>query len=832
MIRDALGDLRHGLRSLRRSPGFAVLVVLSLAIGIGANAAVFSLINFVFLRPLAVRDPGGLVLFSDAYQAGDTNDAYAAPIKLYPGPLYEHLLEQNRSFAGLAAQQSGHTNAVVRWEGPADDASAELGAGRAVTANYFGVLGVPAYRGRTFLPEDQTAPGANPVVVVSHAYWQRRFGGNPALIGAVLTIKGTRYTVIGVAAPGFDGTRAGVEVTDFWVPMTMHGALTGRKSLLSDAKRGWLVIAGRLEPGVSMAAAEAEMNVALRQFLAARPELVRDQQAHQPTRIALVPGGKGISPLRQPNIRAPLMVAMAAVGLLLLIVCLNVSHLLLARALDRQHEMSIRTALGATRARLVRQLLAEGLLLAVAGGAGAVLATAWMKAGLLSLVPAGLPLSLDVRLDGRVLAFTAALAAATALLLGLVSAWQCSSLRLQPALQGTSATLAGGSRRLASRVLLTSQVALSLVLLVSAGLCARTLGNLRQLGKGFDEEHVLLLEMKPNLVELPRAEVALFHDEVLRRVSALPGVRSASLSQLELLNGSHSRNAISSEGAGSLEADFGTITPGYFQTLGMPLARGRGFSAADRDGSPAVAVVNRTLERRLLGGNALGRRLEQSGPGSSQGKSFEVVGVVEDSKNNGLRDAPAPMVYRPVAQDPNPLGSLQVLAAGDPALLADQVRRAVREAHPAVPVVGARTMRSQVERALTGERALATLSTSVGLMALFLVSLGLYGVISQWAARRTREIGLRVALGATTAGVRWLVMRQAFLLVGAGLVVGLPAAFAVAHLLRGFLFGLGPTDPVSLTGAALLMLAVASLAAFLPARRASRVDPMTALRCE
>jgi predicted permease len=832
MVRDLIQDLRYGLCSLRRSSGFTAMVVLSLAVGIGANAAVFSLINFVFLRPLPVRDPGSLVLFSDTARSGDTGSPYeAGKMSLYPGPLYQRLRERSQSFVGLAAQQSGYAHALVRRDQPATDTSAEIGFGRAVTANYFGVLDVPMLRGRSFLPEDETTSGANPVVVLSHSFWQRRFGGDPALIGGQVSIKGTRYTVVGVAGTGFVGTRVGVEVTDFWVPMTMYGALTGRHTLVSDPKRGWLVLVGRLNPGASIEAAQAEVNVTLRQYLAADSTLVPDQQVQQRVQIALAPGGRGTSPLRRPALSAPLFVVMAAVGLLLLIVCLNVSHLLLTRAIHRQREMSIRTALGATRGRLVRQLLAEGLLLATAGGACAVLATSWMIDGLLALVPEGLPLALDVRADGRVLGFTGLLASGTAILLGLVPAWQASSLRLQPALQGASQAIAGGSRRLVSRVLLTSQVALSLVLLVGAGLCARTLGNLRALDKGFDQDRVLLVQMNQELAGMTAVEAVPFHEELLRRVNALPGVRSASLSQLELLGGGHSTSVISTEGASSLEVDFGKVTTTYFETVGMRVLRGRGFGPGDVEGAPAVAVINRTLERQLFGGNAVGRRFKDGRP-SSQGRSIEVVGVLEDAKNNGLRDAPLATVYRPVAQVPTVLGRLQVLAAGDPALLADQVRRAVREVRPDVPVTGVRTMRGQVERVLTGERALATLSSAFGLVALFLVCVGLYGVIGQWAAQRTRELGVRIALGATAAGVRWLVLRQAFVLVGAGLLVGLPAAVAVGRLLRGFLFGLSPMDPATLTGAALLILIVASAAAFLPARRASRLDPMTALRSE
>jgi predicted permease len=452
--------------------------------------------------------------------------------------------------------------------------------------------------------------------------------------------------------------------------------------------------------------------------------------------------------------------------------------------------------------------------------------------GLVSLVPAGLPLTLDVHLEARVLAFLAALTIGTAVLLGLVPALQAGRLNLQAALQGDARAVTGGSRRLVSRLLLVSQVALSLVLVVSAGLFSRTLGKLRDLDKGFDEEHLLLLEMKAHLAGLEPAQAPMFHDQLLSRVSALPGVRSASLSRFELLSGSHAREGISVPGAAtSAEVEVGTVTSGYFPTIGMTVLEGRSFLDGDRAGAALVAVVNQTFARRLFEGKALGKRFKLGKP-TSDGPTLEVVGVVRDVKNDGVRDLPRPMIYRPVAQEPTFLDSLEVRTAGEPALLADQVRRAVHELRPELPILGVRTMRSQVERALTGERALATLSTAFGVTALFLVCVGLYGVVSQWAAQRTREIGVRMALGATAAGVRWMVMRQAFLLVVAGLAVGLPAALAIGRLLRGFLYGVTPADPVAALGATLVIFAVAALAAHLPARRASRIDPMTALRQE
>jgi predicted permease len=839
VIRGAIQDLRYGLRSLRRSPGFAVTVVLTLALGIGANAAIFSLYDFVFLRPLPVRDPGGLVLFSGKFSAGFSSGRLdRGPMALYPYPLYQRLRDGARSFRALAAQQSGHSTVAVRWQAPAGEAAAELASGRAVSAAYFDVVGVHAHRGRTFSPDDETAPGANPVVVLSHRFWQARFAGDPAVVGARLTIAGDSYTVVGVAAPGFDGTRVGVEVTDFWVPMTMHARLMKEESLLASSQRRWLVIAGRLQPGASLAGAEREANVVLQRFLADDPALVAEGGAPSAVRIQLVPGGRGISPLRQPMIRAPLLMAMTGVGLLLVIVCLNVSHLMIARALGRQRELGIRAALGASRGRLTRQLLAEAALLALAGGAAAMLVTTWMIDGLLSLIPAGLPLSLEVRASGRVVAFAGALAASAAVLLGLVPGWVAARAPLAAALHAGAQTIAGGrSPRRLTRLLLASQVALSLVLLVAAGLLARSLGKLRALDKGFDEQHVLIVELRAGLLDLPPEQMRSLHDDLLRRVKALPGVRDASLSRFSVLGGAHARGRVWLGGGRSTEAELGTVTPGYFATLGIAVTRGRGFSALDRQGRPRVALVNETLAGRLPGGRALGARLSLAAPPDPTSPpgvpELEVVGVVRDVKNDGLRDDVRPMVYQAAAQAPVALDSLEVRTAGDPARLAEGVRRAVREAHAGLPVVGVRTMRNQVERALTGERALAVLSGAFGLAALLLVCVGLHGVISQWASLRTREIGVRVALGASAAGVRWLVVRQAFAFVLAGAAVGLPAAVAVTGLMRGFLFGLAPADPpVTLASAAALVFAVGALAAYLPARRAARVDPMVALREE
>jgi predicted permease len=824
-------DLRYALRTLRRNPGFAAIAVISLALGIGANAAIFSLINAVLLRPLPVRDAAGLVLLSDGNAEGRS---FAAPrpgrLDLYSYPLYKRLREQSQVFEGLAAQQSYSTTSLVRWNGSAGELSADNASGRLVSANYFSVMGVSAYRGRAFLPEDETAPGANPVVVLSHAYWLRRLAGNPAVVGDHLTINGHQYTVVGVAAPGFTGSKVG-DSTDFWVPVTMQAELMRTDPMLGQRDAWWLLLIGRSRPGVALASAEANVNLTLQQFLS-EDRSVRDGGA---IRIGLESGAKGVSRLRR-TFRDPLLALMVGVGLLLLIVCLNVSHLLLARSVHRQREMSIRTALGASRGRLIQQLLTEGLVLSALGVAAAILVTRWLSDGLVSLAASGgSPLALDVSTDWRVSSFMVLLALGTALLLGLAPAWQASRGDVQQVLRATAQSVThSGSRRVVSRITLASQVAFSVVLLVGAGLLAGSLSHLRDLNKGFDEAHVLLVDINPRLTGLSEEQVLSFYDDVLQRVTTTPGVRGASLSRYGLLSGGQlsGRIALSTAAEEARDVQRGIVTPSYFETVGMRVTRGRSFTREDHENAPRVAVINETLAGRLAGGaDVLGQHFRFV-PAPAEARDIEVVGIVMDARTNGLRREAQPIVYQPVAQARDFLGSLEVQAVGDPSLLAGQIRRTLAEARPDLPVLSVRTMRSQVERSLMQERLMAALSLAFGLAALFLVFVGLYGVIAQWAATRTREIGVRMALGASPGSVRWMVLREAFILVLGGLVVGVPAAVGASQLLRGLLFGLDPMNPLILSVVALAMLGVGLLAAYVPARRASRVDPMAALRCD
>jgi predicted permease len=838
-LEDLVRDLGYGLRSLRRSPGFTALVVACLGIGIGANLTVFSLYNAVLLRPLRVQDPAHLVRFADGMFGGVSQDEKPDPgrVAAYSYPLYQHLRDHpqvQRHFTGLAAQQSGNTTSLVRWSGAGDRGAQTFdddAVGRAVSAGYFQTLGVSAARGRTFLPDDETAPGANPVLVLSYQYWQRRFGGDPALIGGQLTVNGTRYTAVGVTAADFRGATVG-EGTDFWVPLTMQGELMRGPRLLAGRQLHWLLLVGRRRPEVSLPTAEAAVNVVFQQYLAQDGAL--DQQQRQAVRIGLESARLGLATPNQ-HTRHLLAAVMVGVGLFLLIVCLNLSQLLMARAMDRHREMSIRAALGAGSLRLMRQLLTEGLLLSSLGLLAAAMVARGSRLGLVALVDDGTPPAVDFSADARVWGFFAALGLVTFIVLGLVPASRVGQGNLQEALRTASRAVTGGrARRLFGRALLTSQVAFSLVLLVAAALLTASLGRLRDVDKGFDDQGVLLVDVNPRMLGLARERLGLLYDDILRRVMALPGVRGASLSQTAVLGNCCARDNIVMAGQPRMRAvQIESVTPGFFETLGMTIAHGRGFSAADHDRAPLVVIINQTLARRLFGQtDVVGRRFRfEHFPPPARG-DLEVVGVVKDGRTRSLREAAHPAGYLPVAQRPDSLGTLQVRTDGDSGALAADVRRALRQAHPGLPVAKVRTMRTQASWSFTSERILAVLSSSFGLAALLVVCIGLYGVISQWASQRTQEIGVRLALGATLAGVRWMVLRQALTYLLAGIAVGLPVAVAATRLLQGLLFGLTPTDPRAMVGAVFLVLAVASVAAFLPARRASRIDPMSALRCE
>jgi predicted permease len=763
---------------------------------------------------------------------------------LFSYPLYERLRDQIEGLS-TAAQDSVLVTSILRRQAASAD-DGQTAQGRCVSANFFEVLGVPALKGRTFEPNDDRAQDASPVLVLSHRFWQRRFDSDPTVIGEKLSVDGTRFVVVGIAPPGFHGASVGTP-DDFWVPMGMANTFTRSGTDIHEHAYFALQLFGRLKPQASLHSAQASADVILKRYAAEQSDagqalegadhLDRDRSRFRELRIELEPGATGLSTVRHAY-REPLLVLMAGVGLLLLIVGLNVSHLLLARALNRKHEMTVRTALGATRARLVRQLLTEGFLLAGLAAAAAALVTDWLSEGLMALAArrtGHADFELELVADERVIAFAGAITLGTALVLGLVPVWHARSSDLQQAMGATAPSVtAGGARHRVAGALVAAQVGLSLVLLTAAGLLASSLSKLHEVPTGFDLEHVLQAGIDVQRVGVDEDRARVLYEDIPRRLAAEPGIVAASLSTPWVFGGGLGWT-VSYPGTDRPMDNFPfyRVTPGYFDTLGLKIVRGRGFDHADNRDAPRVALVSQTMAEKEFGGSdAVGQLIRLDSV-----HDVEVVGVVSDARTRDVRQPLESMFYLPVAQPHGipanlPPSGLLVRGHGDPALLTERVRRSVAEAHPGLAIMSVRPLSDQLDRMLVKDHLLALLAFGFGLSALLLVAIGLYGVISQWAAQRTREMGIRMALGATPRGVQWLVLRQALSLLLIGLGFGTVGALAVSRLLEGLLFQVEPLDWGVLVGASLALGAVAAFAAYLPARRASRVDPMHALRSE
>lgn len=838
MIADLWRDLRFALRGLRLRPGYSVLVIVTLALGIGANVAIFDLTNAAVLRPIDVPEPDELVLLGPGGARGrKTGGNTSIPARdgrldMYPYSLFQSLAEQLEGVT-IAARDPSFKPSIV-WPESAAAADGGIANGRCASASFFDVLGVRASIGRTFEPEDDRVQGARPVVVLSHRYWQLRFDSNPKVVGERLMISGKSYQVIGVGPPGFTGATPGNRI-DFWVPLGMANTFSNYGPDLHDESFSWLSIIGRLKPGVSPESVEADANLVLQRYIAAEPKRTADMAQEKP-RIEVEPGATGFSRTRE-TLMQPLIALMMGVGLLLLIVYLNVSHLMLARATNRQHEMSIRTSLGATRGRLVRQLLTEGLLLAGLGAAVGGLVAGWLSRGLADLASGSagsLNYQLELGADERVVGFTLALTFGTAFVLGLVPAGHAMASTSQRSMRSASRTVAGGRRR-GSSALMAAQVGLSLVLLISAGLLATSLSRLSEVPSGFDEEHVLLAELELAQLGLDERRMQFLAEDIPRRLKAQPGVAAASLSSTRLFAGGRGAEvAFPGTDLPPKGFPFYRVTPGYFETMGQQLLGGRGFSDTDHAAASRVALVNETMAKKEFGGRgALGQRIRLDG----QTNEVEVVGVVSDTRTFTLREAPFPLFYLPMSQPhglatPLPPRSLEVRAHADPVQLTEMVRRTLAEAQPGLVIRDVNSVRQQVEGALVIERLVALLASVFGFSALLLVGVGLYGVISQWVAQRNREIGVRIALGATPGTVQRLVLRQALVPVLIGLVLGTLAMLPLSDVLGAILFGVEPLDIPTMAGAVFALLAVAVLAAYVPARRASRVQPVVAMRAE
>lgn len=827
-------DLRYGLRQLGRNPGFTSVAVLTLALGIGANTAIFSLLNAVMLRQLPVKDPGQLVLLGNGRARGSA-DSFAFP-NAFSYLFYREMQQKNQVFSEVSAVLSlpfEHLHGAVEGSGDLEPMNVQL-----VSGTYFSMLGIKPVRGRMFTRADDEPAGGHPIAVASYAWWKRRLACDPSVLGKTVTFGSTVYTIVGIAPPEFSGTEVG-RSPDLWIPLSMEKQVSPGWNGLDDKWFQSLYILGRLKPGVAVSKAEANVNLLARQIWHgfAGPVLTRDQQNRlERAHIQLTPAGRGLPHLRH-LFSLPLQILMVVVGLVLLIACANIANLLLARATTRGREIAVRMAVGAGRLRLIRQMLTESVLMAFIGGALGVLFAWWASDVLLAMVSTGhSPLRLEVTPDARVLVFTFLVCCLTAALFGAFPALRATRIKLPPALKEARGGVAAAGRNRLAKTLIVLQVGLSLVLLIGAGLFLRTLVNLANVNTGFKKENVLLFRIDPPSVGYKEdARLVNLYQQIEQRVSAKPGVRAASISFFSFNQGAWNGDIVVQgrppQGADPLVTN-NIVGPHYFGTMGIPLLSGRSISLQDTEESPKVAIINETMAKEYFpDGSPIGRRFGL-GHDPKNGFDIEVVGVVADAKYVDLREKAQPATYFPYTQRVGFYHDLEVRYSGDPAAIIAEVRRAVGEVDHSLPVAYENTLAEQVEQSVTTETLVAQLSGFFGFLAVFLACIGIYGLMSYTVTRRTSEIGVRMALGAVRSNVLWMVIRESLTLVGIGLLAGLPLALGASRLVSRMLFGLSPADPLSMAGAAIVLLAFALLAGYLPARRAANVDPMVALRYE
>ncbi|HJQ25198.1 MAG TPA: ABC transporter permease [Blastocatellia bacterium] len=818
-----LQDLRYGARMLTKHPGFTVVATLALALGIGANTAIFSVLDKALVRPLPVPQPERLVGVSMIDRQGfSMGFSYLD---------YVDCRDRNEVFDGLAGYHRAPLSLNLEEKTERID-------GMIVTGNYFAVLGVDAALGRSFAPEEDQTSNRYPVAIISYGCWQRRFGADPKVVGQSISLSGHPFTVIGIAPAEFSGTIRGY-APEIYVPTMMltEAQPAWDNSALTARGLSWLSLIGRLKPGATLAQAEAAMTALAEQIQSATNRGQNRSGLHP----VLKDGRQGDTQLLS-DLSLPLRLLMGVVGLILLIACANVANLLLGRAAARQKEIAVRLAVGASRWRLIRQLLTESLLLSLIGGAGGLMLALWLTDLLTTYAPSDEygQLTLDGRLDLRVLGFALLLTLLTSLVFGLVPALQASKPDLLPLLKDESGAGGAFGRRFGLKnVLVAAQVALSLVVLVGAGLCLKSLRNLNAIDTGFDTAKVFVMSVDPGAQGYDEARGQAFYAQLTERVAALPGVESVSLASIVPLG----RGAIfysfdhlegyQSEPGERLTLPFNIVSADYFKTMGVRLVAGRDFRPQDNAAAPKVALINEAMAQKYWpGGNPLGKHIDLGSAPDNQPQVLEIIGIVRNSKYLSLTENAEPTFYQPLQQAYAPDMALQVRTAGDAGALIAMVRDQVQALDANLPVFNVKTMAEQKRQSLYSERMAATLMTAFGLLALGLASIGIYGVMAYLVSCRTREIGIRIALGAQVGDVLSLVLRQGMAMVLIGVAFGLAGAFAATRLLTSFLYGVSTSDATTFALVALLLAAVALVACYLPARRAAKVDPMVALRYE
>jgi macrolide transport system ATP-binding/permease protein len=806
-------DLRYGARMLLKQPGFTLVAILTLALGIGANTAIFSVVNSFLLRPLAVAQPERLVRI----RLGGSHTSF---------PNYRDLAEQTEAFSAVAAHSVGQFNL-----GQGEAMGKVLG--ELVTGNYFPALGVPAALGRTFGTETDGALGWRPVVVLSHGFWRRRFGADPGLVGQTILLNGRQFTVIGVMPEGFHGTWPFGITPEAWAPVTMWPQLRPGADRFGDRGNQWLEVFARLKPEISPAQAQAAVNLAAKRLAEAYPQ---ENRGLERTEVYPLSEVRGADFLRAIPVFLGLVTVIA--GLVLLIACANVANLLLARAVLRRQEVAIRLAIGASRWRLIRQLLTESVMLALLGGATGCLLAFWLTSLLRSFhPPTPVPIEINAMLDVRALCFTLAVSMLSGALFGLAPAWQATKLDLIPMLKDDRRGGAGRTARFSLRnLLVVSQVAVSLVLLICAGLFIRSLGQTQSLDPGFETERALTIPLDLEPVGYDEARGRLFYQQVIDQVEGVPGVQSASLAQhipLMLSRNSYEVAVDGSEAPGGEypEIDSNTVGPRYFETMGISIIAGREFNRQDGAGAPLVVIINEMMARRFWSSpqSALGRRLRFPGRDNTFTPYYEVVGVAKDSKYGSPGEEPKSYLYLSTLQNYRRSWTLHVRTMGEPKLLRNAVRDSIQTLDKGL-LVEVSTMRENLVTAFLPARVAAALLGLFGLLGLSLAVVGIYGMVSYAASQRTGEIGLRMALGARGVDILRLVIGQGLKLTLIGVALGGAVAMGITRFLSSLLVGVSAIDPVTFLAVPLLLTTVALAACWIPAWRATKVDPLAALR--
>jgi len=838
-IESTVQDVRYGLRQLRRSPGFALLAIVSLALGIGANTAIFSLLNAILLRPLPVQSPGELLLFGDGRAVGSTEAVPDGSWRLFSDAFFQDFRQKDRTFSGVAAVDSTDFAVKASVAGAAYQTTHV----NLVSGSYFSVLGVPAFLGRTIEESDDSTPGSGPVAVASYSWFQRHFDGNPSALGKVIRIESHDYTLVGVANPGFSGVTVG-QPADLFVPLSMEKAFS---------RPGWngigdkffqsLYLIGRLRPGVTAAQASAETNLLFRQIM-------RSYLGPQPSQkhladlahasVELTPGGRGVSPLRYA-FSLPLKILMTIVALVLLIACANIANMLLARGVARSREIGMRMALGASRRRIVVQLLTESAVLALLGAAAGV-ALAW-KAGAMLLhmtTPGPDSAPLNVSPDLRVLGFTLGVTVLTAILFGTLPALRTADRAFTPALKdGRGSSPVRGTL---ARSLIVGQVALSTLLLIVAGLFVHSLIHLADVDTGFDEHNALVFTLDSSTANLPHGPGEMrsvsLQEQIEERVRAIPGVQSDSFAFVVFHDGGWSDQVlfqgIPRTPANGEDVSFNITGNGFFSAMGIPLIAGRTFNSEDRQNSPKVAVINQTMARRFFPSSSpIGRRFGIGETPDHPG-DIEVIGVVKDVRYFTLNEGPMMEAYFPSTQNPGFFSNFVVRYApnANPQEIISPVRHAIAAINPNILVDSVTSLEEQVDRTLARQSLIAQLSTFFAVLAVLLACIGIYGLLSYSVARRTSELGIRLALGAPLSRLLWTVLRESLILLVLGLAIGLPVALTSTRILKSLLYELSPLDPISFAIAIGAIVVMTLAAAWFPAHRATRIGPSQALRAE